>query len=104
MNTVNLTVLEAPQHVLGPIAPDPEIRRVPGSIKALPDRIVVPALGDRITQEQEVDLIFFGSDFLGLIEKPLVHGHPGSLARRGGDGGRRLGADRQARAAEAYES
>ena len=78
-------MLKPPEHMLGPIAADPEIGGVPGPVEAFPDRVVMPPLGDRIAQKEQVDV-----PLLGLCEELLVHLHPRALAWGRRDGGRGL--------------
>jgi hypothetical protein len=85
MNSVDLTVLDAPEDMLRAVAADPEIGRVAGPVEPLPHLIIVPSLGDRVAQEEEVDVAL-----PGLIEELLVHLHPPPLARGRSDGVRSL--------------
>jgi hypothetical protein len=86
--------------MLGPITADPEIGGVPGPVEALPDRVVMPPLGDRIAQKEQVDV-----SLLGLCKELLVHLHPRPLAWDRLDGGRGRGRglnqERRARADQA---
>ena len=74
---LELTVLDSPEDVLGPVAADAEIGRFPRSVEPLPDRVIVPTLGDRIAEEEQVDRLFI--PLLGAIEEATVHVHPRTL-------------------------
>jgi hypothetical protein len=85
LDTLDCAVLEAPEKILGPIAADPEVRRVACAIVSLPDLdrpvslVVVPepALHDRIAEEEQVDVALRGA-----LDERFVQLHPGSLAGR----------------------
>ncbi len=55
LDAVELAVLDSPEDVLGPVAADAEIGRVPGPVEPLPDLVIIPPLGDRIAEEEQVD-------------------------------------------------
>ncbi len=71
LDAVELAVLDPPEDVLGPVAADAEIGRVPRPVEPLPDRVVVPALRDRIAEEEQVDV-----PLLGSLEEAAVQFHP----------------------------
>ena len=62
--------------VLRPIAANAEIGGVPRRVKPLPDPVLIPALSDRVAQEEKVDVPLFRQD-----EEAVVNLHPGSFAR-----------------------
>ncbi|MEO6811551.1 MAG: hypothetical protein ABI353_20755 [Isosphaeraceae bacterium] len=75
-------MVEPPKDVFGPVAADAEVGRVPRAIVALPDGIVVPPLGDRVAEEEQVDV-----PLLGPLEERLVHRRPNPRAGHGLGGG-----------------
>ena len=87
LDALELAVLNPPEDVLGPVAADAEVGRLARAVEPLPRFLgAVPALGDRVAQEEQVDV-----PLLGLLQKRLVHIHPGPVARLGDDRRRALG-------------
>src|SRR5262249_8425553 len=97
-----LAVLQPPEDMLRPVAADAEIRRLHwleflledlGTRAAMP--FPAPGVGDRITQEQDID-----STFLDHGHKAFVAFHPIRFARHRGDRGMLLRLLRPCRADE----
>ena len=99
LDAVELAVLDTPEDVLGPVAADAEVGRVPGPVEPLPDVIIIPPLRDRIAEEEQVDRPPFLAVLrrrLGPLDEPVMHVHPTALSWGGDHRLGSLGAGRQA--------
>ena len=82
---VELAVLNAPDHVLGLVAADAEIRRLPLAVEVLPDvRRLAPALGDGVADEDDADGAGLAAREERLVQLAEAAGGVGLLDRGGG--------------------
>ena len=61
LDPVDIAVIQPPQHVLRLIAADARVHRLPRTVVFLPHGIVVPALRDRVAEEDQIDVPLRGA-------------------------------------------
>ena len=79
-NAVDVSVFQSPKHMLGPVATDGQVDRIPLAIVVIPDRLSLfdPPVSDGITDHEKVDIAF-----LNAFVKCLVPFIPGGLVPTG---------------------